>query len=101
METNKFDTLVDATNEFTKQGFTESFITENDKIMTSNKKNQYNPEELTVVASHRFDGMTNPSDESHILAIETNDGIKGTIITSYSSEHNLNPDLIKRIPSNK
>lgn len=98
MDKTNFDTLSQATNALTKDGYTESFKAENDKIIGTTSKKKYLPEELEITKYYRFDGMTNPQDDTIVFAIKAKDGAKGTLIMSYSSEHNQNIELVKKIP---
>ena len=41
--------------------------------------------------------MTNPQDDAVVFALEATDGVKGTLVMSYSAEHNQNLELIKQI----
>lgn len=98
IENRDFDSLVDGINALTKKGYTETFITESNKLKGLKCKRMYAAESLKVVQTFRFEGQTNPSDQSELMAVEANDGTKGMIITTYSYDNNLDPDVIKRIP---
>jgi hypothetical protein len=98
IENRDFDSLVDAINALTEKGYTETFITENKLLKGLNCKRFFQAENLKVVQTFRFEGQTNPSDQSELMAVEANDGTKGMIITTYSYDNNLDPDVIKRIP---
>jgi len=41
--------------------------------------------------------MTNPEDQMELFAIVANDGLKGTLVMSYSAQHFQNVELIKQI----
>ncbi len=97
MEKLYFDTLSEAVNHFTKNGFTEDFKAEEKYIVALYSKKKYLPENLKITATYRFDGNTNPDDETELFAIVSNDGTKGTLVMSYSAEHNQNVELIKQI----
>lgn len=101
MHQNNFDTLSQAVNFLTKSGYKEGFEAGNDKIIGNFSKKEYTPEELMIVDFYRFEGITSPSDQAVVFAIEANDGTKGTLIMTYSAEHNQNVELIKKIPSRK
>ncbi|WP_067032468.1 phosphoribosylpyrophosphate synthetase [Allomuricauda sp. CP2A] len=101
MKKYNFDTLSEAVNTLTKDGFTEDFEAENDFIKALYSKRQYQPSELKILSSYRFEGMTNPGDQSTVFAIEAGDGTKGTLVMSYSAEHGQNVELIRQIPSHK
>ena len=84
-----FDTLSQAINMLTKDGYKEDFVAGDTKIIAIISKKEYLPDELKIVDSFRFDGMTNPQDDSVVFAIEANDGTKGTLVMSYSASHSL------------
>jgi len=95
---NNYETLSLATNALSLNGYTESFNAEDSKIVGLHSNKKYTPDELKIAHTYRFEGMTNPQDDAVVFAIETNDGAKGTLIMSYSSKHNQNVELIKKIP---
>lgn len=96
-----YDTLSEAINALTQKGFKDGFKAEDGRIVGSITSKKYLPEELKIVRTHRFEGMTNPQDDTIVFAIEANDGNKGTLVMSYSYEHNQNVELIKKIPEAK
>lgn len=92
-----FNTLSQAVNSLTKEGYTEDFKAGEKTVMALYSKNKYLPQELRIIRSYRFEGISNPEDETELFAIVANDGTKGTLVMSYSAEHNQNVDLIKKI----
>ena len=64
-------------------GFTDDFkaIDEGLKSLRTNKV--YAPEEVKIVNFYRFEGASDPDDMSILYAIETNDGLKGTLVDAY------------------
>jgi len=50
---------------------------------TAGKGKTYNPEELAIVKTFRFEGDSNPSDSSILYIIEANDGLIGYSLDSY------------------
>jgi hypothetical protein len=101
MDHDKFETLSEAVNAYTKAGFTDSFRTAENSIKSSYSKNDYQAKDLKIIKSFRFDGMTNPADESEVFAIEANDGTKGTLVMTHSSSHNHDVEFIRDIPRKK
>lgn len=97
MKTVQFDSLFEAINGLTKNGYSDDFKLQEDHIFGVYSKKKYQPKELKITATYRFDGMTNPSDESEIFAIEAKDGNKGTMVLSYSFQKSENSDLLKHI----
>lgn len=101
MYTEDFDSLAQATNALTKNGYKDGFTAKDNKIVGSLTSKSYPPEDLEIVATYRFEGMTDPQDDAIVFAIEAKDGNKGTLIMSYSSKHSQNVELIKQIPEAK
>ena len=97
MDTGNFDTLSLAVDSLTREGFTDDFKAEENCIRALYSKKEYQPDDLKIVNTFRFDGMTNPEDETELFAIVANDGLKGTLVMSYSAEHFQNVELIKEI----
>ncbi len=99
--TKNYETLSGVMNRLNSEGFTENFKAEKNCIKAIYSKKEYAPEDLNIVETYRFEGMTNPADQSELFAIKTKDGIKGTLSMSYSNEHSQNVELIKEIPEVK
>ena len=50
---------------------------------------------------HRFEGMSNPDDNSIVFAISSNDGIKGTLVDAYGMyADSLTESMIKKLALN-
>lgn len=45
----------------------------------------YQPSDLTIVRSYRFEGESDPADMSILYAIETTDGKKGFLLNAYGT----------------
>ncbi len=97
MNHDKFETLSEAVNAYTQDGFSDSFRTADNCIKSSYSKKDYQTQDLQIIKSFRFDGMTNPADESEVFAIEANDGTKGTLVMTHSSAHNHDVEFIRDI----
>ncbi|WP_420385534.1 hypothetical protein [Roseivirga sp.] len=57
------------------------------------------PNHLRIKHRYRFDGMTNPGDESTLYALESEEGIKGTLVVSGDVHSDGFKEVVKRIPS--
>lgn len=75
--------MVEATEDLAKRGFTKNFSVGDNGLLHENNDITYPPTEVKLVEFHRFDGMTNPEDDSIIYALETKNGAKGTVVDSY------------------
>ncbi|MBX2841575.1 MAG: phosphoribosylpyrophosphate synthetase [Flammeovirgaceae bacterium] len=101
MNRRNFETLSQAVDSLTKAGYIEDFEALDNKIIGNISRKEYSSEELVIVDSYRFEGDTNPDDEAIVFAIEASDRTKGTLVMSYSANHNQNVELIKNIPYQK
>jgi len=90
-EVRKYETLSEAITALNRFGYKEQFISTVDGIKAVEEDRLYKPEELKIVATYRFEGMTDPGDSTCLFAIEgigkNDDDVKGTLVMSYSSEH--------------
>jgi len=50
---------------------------------TAGKGKYYNPEDLKIIKTYRFEGDSNPSDAETIYVIEANDGLVGYSQDAY------------------
>ncbi len=98
MDKHSFDTLSEAVNTLTQEGYEEDFEAVGNCIKALYSKKEYQPNDLLIVDTYRFEGMTNPDDQATVFSIMANDGTKGTLVMSYSAEHSQNVALIHQIP---
>lgn len=89
-EQNKMKTLVSCTNMLDNLGFTTQFKAETRGLESLTTKRLYQPEEVKVVNFYRFEGASNPSDNSILYAIETNNGERGTLTDAYGAYSDTN-----------
>lgn len=98
MKTRDYDTLVHAMNDLHEKGYKESFQAIKEGIRATQANKTFPPEHIKIINIYRFEGMTNPSDQSELFALETRDGIKGTLVHNYGADSNQNEDMIRRLP---
>ena len=68
---------------------------------TAGKGKVYQPEDLKIIKTFRFEGDSHPHDSSIIYVIEANDGLIGYSMDSYGmySNHEVEYDeFIRKIP---
>ena len=83
-----YRTITDATRHLNREGFTDRFEMEGEELKNLETGTVYGPDELKVLEMHRFEGMSNPSDMSVLFAVETTDGRRGVITSSYGTYAN-------------
>ncbi len=85
--------------QYVNKGYSENFRVEDNKLKSSNAKFEFLPKQVKIVAEHRYEGMSNPSDQSILYVIEAGKNCKGTIINSYGPTSNLEVhEFIESIP---
>lgn len=75
-----------------KDGFTHDFKVSEEGLCTMENNKSFAPEEVRIVDFYRFEGESNPDDMSILYALETKDGMKGTISNSYGTYADTNID---------
>ncbi|MGZ8536649.1 MAG: hypothetical protein ACXWV9_00235 [Flavisolibacter sp.] len=70
-------------NRIISDGYTEDFKVTESGIEALNEHVNYNPDQIEVVNFFRFEGESDPDDNSILYVLETNDGKKGTLIDAY------------------
>lgn len=82
---HKMKTLSECMIKLQNDGFKENFLVQEGKLVAPEAKKDYAPEDIKIVNFYRFEGISDPGDNSILYAIETNDGIKGVLTDAYGS----------------
>lgn len=80
---DKTDTLSGRINQLKSEGYTKDFKLTETHLSTSDEKNTYADKDFIVDRVYRFEGMSNPGDNSILYAITTTAGTKGTLVDGY------------------
>src|SRR5690554_2905265 len=83
---NSYSSLSVAIQDLQNEGFTEDFNLVADGIESKSLKREWKAGELEVVKFYRFEGMTDPGDNTILYLIETSDGSKGLLVDVYGAE---------------
>ncbi len=79
-----YDTVTEAVNDLKARGFEINFNLAFDKLICLEDNLCLNPNEFEIVEVHRFEGVTNPSDEDVVYAVESKDEkIKGVVTSAF------------------
>jgi hypothetical protein len=69
-----------------KDGYVENFTATTGGLESGHTHKLYTPDQVKVINFFLFEGFTDPNDNAIMYVLETNDGIKGTLIDdSYGS----------------
>ena len=78
-----YGTITEAIEELRKKGFTTDFNLESNCIVCHPDK--FNPEDFEIVDLYRYEGQTDPADETTVYAITSKTGIKGILVNGYGA----------------
>jgi len=93
-----YSTLSEAIEDLKKRGYREDFNLRPHCIECPSLSLELHPENFAVDEFHRFEGMSNPDDNSIVFAISSDDGIKGTLVDAYGIyADSLTESMIKKL----
>ncbi len=84
-----YDTLSEAVDDLVRRGYTTDFLLQEGQecLLCKDHSLELSPEEFSIDEVYRFEGMTDPADESIVFAISSEKhGLKGLIINSFGAE---------------
>ena len=80
---NSYDTLSAALNDLNKRGYTIDFNMQSDGVYCKSLGESFSPEEFEIIEFYRFEGDSDPGDQSIVYALKTNSGHKGVLVDAY------------------
>ena len=88
-------TLVECLESVRKKGFKEDFKVDNGMMTGINTQRSYSPEQVNILNFYRFEGDSDPADNSILYVIETDDCLRGTLVDGYgpTSDPDVQPFL--------
>ncbi|MCF0069370.1 phosphoribosylpyrophosphate synthetase [Dyadobacter sp. CY261] len=84
-----YDTLSEAVNELQRRGYTYNFLVPDTKDCVHCKEHSFElpANEFVIDEIYRFEGMTDPGDESIVFAISsTKNDIKGLVVNGFGAD---------------
>lgn len=79
------NTLRACRTRMSQEGYDEDFRATPTGLRSMHTQQVYNVEDVRVITSYRFEGLSNPSDHAVMYVIETNDGRKGTLVDLFGT----------------
>jgi hypothetical protein len=83
--TEEMKSLATCLNKLVLDGYTEDFKAAERGLLSLQSEKIYEPSQVHVVNFFRFEGASDPADNTILYVIETNDGTKGTLVDAYGS----------------
>jgi hypothetical protein len=95
---NAYSSLSVAIRALQEEGFTEDFNLCNAGVENKNRNTIHLPSELDVIRYYRFEGMSDPDDNTVLYVIETNSGEKGLLMDAYGAyAGNIPGELLEKL----
>jgi hypothetical protein len=91
MGVKAYMTVDEALRDLEQRGFTANFELIGKTFQAVDSGKTFNPDDLTIVEHHRFEGSSDPEEMAVVYAIQARDGTRGTLVDAYGMY--ANPDL--------
>lgn len=93
MDKSEMLTLSAVMEKLRLKGLDDEFkMTDHGRMQSPNTGKIYNPDELTVIKTFRFEGESDPSDSSVLYLLEDGEGNKGYVIDAFGVYSNHEGD---------
>ncbi len=97
---HEMKTLVECLEKMLADGFTENFKAEGKKLIGLNSDISYTSDQVSITNFFRFEGASDPEDNSILYAITCTDGNKGTLVDAYGAYSDVDTnEFIKEVES--
>jgi hypothetical protein len=91
-----YNNLVEATNDLMKRGYTENLSLEGDTVDDKEKKVQMTADDFEIDEFYRFEGASNPDDNSIVYAVTSRKyGLKGVLVNAFGTYANTSTSAIE------
>ena len=77
--------LSSCVNRMKKEGYVEDFQVTEKGLTTFDHRKNFRPHQVRIVSFYRFEGESDPGDNTILYVIETDDGTKGTLVDGYGA----------------
>ena len=88
MSVNQYNRVDTALIDLARRGFTANFEFIDGTFIAVDLNRSFAPQDLTIVEHHRFEGETDPDDMAIVYAIESRDGVRGTLVDAFGTYAN-------------
>lgn len=93
-----YESLSVAIKELQKLGYSIDFNLVDDKLASKKENKTWEPKDLNVVKHYRFEGKSDPGDNTILYVIETTDGHKGLLLDVFGADSNaISPEMIEKL----
>jgi len=82
-DSQQMKTLAECLNSLQSQGFETQFKAHKHGLQSLKTEKIFQPQDVKIAHYYRFEGESDPSDNSIAYAIETHNGEKGTLVDAF------------------
>ncbi len=86
--------------ELEKKGFDQELVFANGTLKDKTGKT-YQATDLKILEEHRFEGESDPGSMSILYALQSNSGVKGTVVTAYGTYADELAEFMVDVPSER
>lgn len=91
-----YDTVSQAINGLKERGYTMDFNLASNCIHCEGQK--LDPKDFEIAEVYRFEGISDPADESVVFAIESKTGLKGILVNAFGVySEPLSDEMVKKL----
>lgn len=95
-----YGTVTEAISALRKLGYTLDFNLEENCIVCHPEK--FTASEFEIMEIWRYEGNSDPGDESTVYGIESKNGMKGVLVTGYGiSSDSMSEEILKKLRINQ
>lgn len=103
MGNHNLKTLSEVLNILIKRGITkETRMNKQNQMVLGEDEKIYQPEDVCIIKSYRFEGDSNPDDNCVLYLLEDKEGKLSTLLDSYGADSNYSgeefDDFVRKIP---
>ena len=94
-----YDTLSQAVNDLQARGYTDELTLDQECLICNGNNTSLRPDEFNIDEFHRFEGDSNPSDESIVYAISSaKHKVKGILVNAFGPRaSSLNQAMVEKL----
>jgi hypothetical protein len=93
-----YDTLTEALDGLRQEGFTRDYNLKEDRLTCQQDNLELHPADFNIVAVYRYEGMSDPEDETVLYAIESKNGERGTLVDAYGTySEAISPEMAEKL----
>lgn len=94
-----YDTLSQAVNDLIARGYKDELTLHEECVVCNGNSTSLHPDDFVIDEFHRFEGDSNPSDESIVYAIRSDKhGVKGVLVNAFGPDATaLNQAMVKKL----